>query len=168
MNILSILLNSSVIYIYKKIIICNINFAVNQTNGTEQKRTRQTYSQKQTLELEKEFHTTKYISKQRRQQLSGSLHLSERQIKIWFQNRRMKAKKNEAQNDLIPSSTSTPVNDSRTGMITMQQEQTLNVSQQPQPQLQPILQQYDSSTYQNYLNYNSQHYQQNLSQMRYL
>ncbi|XP_015754796.1 PREDICTED: NK1 transcription factor-related protein 1-like isoform X1 [Acropora digitifera] len=56
-------------------------------------RGRTVFSAKQLLDLEKIFATDQYISGQQRRRLSSHLGLTETQVRVWFQNRRIKWRK---------------------------------------------------------------------------
>ncbi|XP_066933543.1 homeobox protein Hox-B5-like [Clytia hemisphaerica] len=56
-------------------------------------RSRPCFSSHQTRELEREFGVCQYVTRRRRIELAYTLSLTEKQIKTWFQNRRVKERK---------------------------------------------------------------------------
>nr|XP_046168984.1 homeobox protein Hox-C10-like [Oncorhynchus gorbuscha] len=65
----------------------------NWLTAKSRRKRRCPYTKHQILGLEKEFLFNMYLTRERRLEISKSIDLSDRQVKIWFQNRRMKLKK---------------------------------------------------------------------------
>ncbi|XP_023022726.2 homeobox protein DBX1-A [Leptinotarsa decemlineata] len=68
------------------------NLSINSSNQNKRKRSwsRAVFSNLQRKGLERRFQLQKYITKPDRRQLAATLGLTDAQVKVWFQNRRMK------------------------------------------------------------------------------
>lgn len=63
------------------------------------KRIRTAFSPSQLLKLEQAFEKNQYVVGQERKQLAVNLSLSETQVKVWFQNRRTKHKRQQQEDE---------------------------------------------------------------------
>ncbi|XP_014389686.1 PREDICTED: homeobox protein BarH-like 1 [Myotis brandtii] len=97
------------------------------TKAKKGRRSRTVFTELQLMGLEKRFEKQKYLSTPDRIDLAESLGLSQLQVKTWYQNRRMKWKKIEA-DDLLLESEDLEVSDV-----------AVERSQPAQPQFQKLL-----------------------------
>jgi hypothetical protein len=98
--------------------------AANQSTVTG-KKNRMTYSKAQSVVLEMKFRDNPYINKAQRIELRDQTALNDRQIKIWFQNRRMKEKKEKQRTGTSigtdPTLPANPPPPTKTAVIDLQQ-----------------------------------------------
>lgn len=66
-----------------------------QAQDCRKKKTRTVFTKPQVMHLESVFRVKRYLTCFERSQLANSMNLSETQIKIWFQNRRNKNKREQ-------------------------------------------------------------------------
>ena len=67
--------------------------ALSMSMMSHRRRDRSIYTPEQITELEENFKICHFLTGTRKTELADQLGLSEKQVKIWFQNRRMKHKK---------------------------------------------------------------------------
>ncbi|XP_065846444.1 homeobox protein ceh-12-like [Oscarella lobularis] len=73
--------------------VTDITAAVGKMRTNRHKKPRTTFSDEQLYELEQKFARNKYLSAKERQCMAEVLGLTDAQVKTWFQNRRMKLKR---------------------------------------------------------------------------
>uniref|UniRef100_A0A2A4IXJ9 Homeobox domain-containing protein n=1 Tax=Heliothis virescens TaxID=7102 RepID=A0A2A4IXJ9_HELVI len=79
---------------------------ITRTIKKKQKRVRTAFSTEQLRALERAYSRHKYIDSEKRAELANTLNIGDKCIKIWFQNRRMKEKRESSESSCDSSSES--------------------------------------------------------------
>lgn len=97
----------------------------------KKKRVRTSFTTQQLITLEDIFSKTKYIATEYRKELAQSLQLEDKCIKIWFQNRRMKEKKDSADSSSEFSSEKSNISDSSPSPVSFKEETNYEIIIKP-------------------------------------
>ncbi|XP_048827000.1 ventral anterior homeobox 2 [Brienomyrus brachyistius] len=101
------------------------------------KRTRTSFTAEQLYRLELEFQRCQYVVGRERTELARQLNLSETQVKVWFQNRRTKQKKDQTKDTDKHSSPSSESVATCNILRLLEQGRLLSVPVPPNPLLPP-------------------------------
>ena len=94
----------------------------------KKRRPRALFSHAQVYELERRFAVQKYLTAHEREQLASVLHLTETQVKIWFQNRRYKSKRQQIEQTRVSPKTSKDARDGSVHAPAMSPQPELKIS----------------------------------------